>query len=161
MRSGEKNTVNQDYEDLFRAFNEHRVKYLIVGAYAVIYYAEPRYTKDLDVWVDATRENAGRVWKALAEFGAPLEEVSIEDFSNPELIYQIGVEPNRIDIMMAVPGLEFASAWDRKVTSLYGKERISILNLDDLIHAKKTTNRESDRLDLRLLEQAKKGENET
>ena len=63
--------MNQDYEDLFRAFNEHQVKYLVVGAYAVIYYAEPRYTKDLDVWVDPTRENADRVWKALLEFGAP------------------------------------------------------------------------------------------
>jgi hypothetical protein len=156
MRSGEKNAVNQDYEDLFRVLNERRVKYLVVGAYAVIYYAEPRYTKDLDVWVEPTHENASRVWKALAEFGAPLEDISVDDFINPELIYQIGVEPNRIDIMMAVPGVEFAGAWNRRVTSSYGRETINILDLDDLIHAKKTTDRDSDRLDLKLLDEAKK-----
>ena len=150
--------MNQDYGDLFRIFNEHRVRYMVVGAYAVIYYAEPRYTKDLDLWVEPTPENADRVWKALAAFGAPLEGVSLEDFSNPELIYQVGVEPNRIDIMMAVPGLVFEAAWSRRVTSSYGGEVISILNLDDLILAKKTTNRESDKLDLRLLEHAKRGE---
>jgi hypothetical protein len=150
--------MNPDYGDLFRTFNEHRVKYLIVGAYAVIFYAEPRYTKDLDLWVEPTRENADRVWKALAEFGAPLDGLSLQDFSNPELIYQIGVEPNRIDIMMAVPGLEFEAAWNRRAISSYGGQEIFILDLSDLIHAKRTTNRESDRLDLRLLEQAKKGE---
>jgi hypothetical protein len=156
MRSGVKNAVNQDYEDLFRALNEHRVRYLVVGAYAVIYYAEPRYTKDLDVWVESTKENAGKVWKALAGFGAPLEGVSVDDFTNPELIYQIGVEPNRIDIMMALPGVEFAGAWSRRVASSYGRETINILDLDDLIHAKKTTDRDSDRLDLKLLDEAKK-----
>jgi hypothetical protein len=152
--------MNQDYGDLFRIFNAHRVRYLVVGAYAVIFYAEPRYTKDIDLWVEPTCENADRVWQALAEFGAPLEGVSIEDFSNPELIYQVGVEPNRIDIMMAVPGLEFEAAWSRRVTSSYGGEVISILDFNDLVHANKTTNRESDKLDLTLLEQAKKGETE-
>jgi hypothetical protein len=152
--------VNQDYRDLFRIFNEHRVRYLIVGAYAVIYYAEPRYTKDLDLWVEPVKQNAERVWKALVAFGAPLEGVSIEDLSNPEVIYQVGVEPNRIDIMMAVPGIEFEAAWNRRVTSSYGGETICILELNDLIQAKKTTNRESDKLDLRLLEQVKKGETE-
>jgi len=147
--------MNRDYADLFKLFNGHRVRYLVVGAYAVVFYAEPRYTKDLDLWVEPTRENADQVWKALAEFGAPLEGVTLEDFSNPELIYQIGVEPNRIDIMMAVPGLEFEGAWKRRVTSSYSGEEIFILNLEDLIQAKKTTGRESDRLDLKLLEQAK------
>lgn len=112
--------MNQDYGDLFRIFNARRVRYLVVGAYAVIFHAEPRYTKDLDLWVEPTVENADRVWQALVEFGAPLEGVSLEDFSNPELIYQVGVEPNRIDIMMAVPGLEFTAAWSRRVTSSYG-----------------------------------------
>ena len=152
--------MNRDYADLFRIFSVHRVRYLLVGAYAVIFYAEPRYTKDLDLWVEPTRENAERVWKALAEFGAPLEGVTLEDFSNPELIYQIGVEPNRIDIMMAVPGLDFEGAWKRRVTSSYGGEEIFVLDLEDLIQAKKTTNRESDRLDLKLLEQAKKNNTE-
>jgi hypothetical protein len=147
--------MNQDYRDLFKIFNAHQVKYMVVGAYAVIYYAEPRYTKDLDIWVEPTQENAERVWKALAEFGAPLEGVTKEDLSNKELIYQIGVAPNRLDVMMHVPGLEFSKAWERKEESTYGGEIIHILHIDDLIHAKKTTNRDEDRTDVKRLEEAK------
>ena len=97
-----------------------------MGAYAVIYYAEPRYTKDLDVWIEATVENAKRVWKALTAFGAPLENVTVEDFCDPELIYQIGAAPNRIDIMMNIRGVEFSSAWTRRVKSSYEGEFIKL-----------------------------------
>ena len=147
--------MNQDFKDLFRVFNEYNVRYLVVGAYAVIYYAEPRYTKDLDIWVEPSRENAGLVWKALSAFGAPLEGVTLEDFFNPELVYQIGVAPNRIDVMMNIPGVEFSSAYERKVESTYGEEPIGIIAIDDLIEAKRTVDREQDRLDVKSLEQAK------
>ena len=147
--------VNRDFKDLFKAFNEYQVKYLVVGAYAVIYYAEPRYTKDLDIWVEPTKENAKMVWEALAVFGAPLEGVTLEDFCNQKLIYQIGIAPNRIDIMMNVSGVEFKSAWERREKSSYGGEPILILHIDDLIRAKKTMNREQDRIDVKSLEQAK------
>jgi hypothetical protein len=147
--------LNQDFRDLFRIFNEYSVKYLVVGAYAVIYYAEPRYTKDLDIWVEPSVENARRVWKALAAFGAPLDEVTLEDFCNPELVYQIGVAPNRIDIMMDIPGVEFSPAWERRVQSSYGGESINILDIGDLIQAKKAMDREQDRLDVKSLEEAK------
>ena len=148
--------MNQDFKDLFRIFNEYRVKYLVVGAYAVIYYAEPRYTKDLDVWIEPTLENAKRVWKALSVFGAPLENVTVEDFCNSELIYQIGVAPNRIDIMMNIPGVEFSSSWERRVKTSYGGESINMIGIDDLIKAKRTMARDQDRLDLKSLEEAKK-----
>jgi hypothetical protein len=147
--------MNQDYRDLFKTFNARKVKYLVIGAYAVIYYAEPRYTKDLDVWVEPTRENAERVWGALSEFGAPLEGVTKEDFFNKELIYQIGVAPNRVDVMMHVPGLVFSKAWERRVRSSYGGESVNILHIDDLIQAKKTADREEDRMDVKRLEEAK------
>ena len=147
--------MNQDFKDLFKTFNEYQVKYLVVGAYAVVYYAEPRYTKDLDIWVEPTKENAQRVRDALAVFGAPLEGVTLEDFCNPELIYQIGMAPNRIDIMMNISGVNFYSAWERKIESTYGEEPIKIIGIDDLIKAKKTMNREQDRLDVKCLEQAK------
>jgi hypothetical protein len=147
--------VNQDFKDLFKVFNEYKVKYLVVGAYAVIYYAEPRYTKDLDIWVEPSLENARLVWKALTDFGAPLEGVALEDFCNPELVYQIGVAPNRIDIMMGIPGVDFSSAYERKVESTYGEEPIKIIAIDDLINAKRTVGREQDRLDVKNLEQAK------
>ncbi len=76
---------------------EEKVDYLVVGAYAVTFYAEPRYTKDIDVLVRPSPDNARRVWEALARFGAPLENVTLDDFTNPDLVYQIGIEPNRID----------------------------------------------------------------
>lgn len=144
--------MNQDLKDLFRIFNEYGVKYLVVGAYAVIYYAEPRYTKDLDIWVEPAVKNAERVWKALKVFGAPLDSVTIDDFSDRELIYQIGIAPNRIDIMMDIPGVDFSSAWENRVEASYDKEPIHIIGINDLIEAKKTSNREQDRLDLRNLE---------
>jgi hypothetical protein len=147
--------VNQDFKDLFRVFNEYKVRYLVVGAYAVIYYAEPIYTKDLDIWVEPSLENARLVWKALTAFGAPLEEVTLEDLCNPELVYQIGMAPNRIDIMMNIPGVEFSSAYERKVESTYGEESIKIIAIDDLIKAKRTVDREQDRLDVKSLEQVK------
>jgi len=147
--------VNQDFKDLFRAFNDCGVRYLVVGAYAVIFYAEPRYTKDLDIWVEPSEENAGKVWEALASFGASLEGVTHEDFCNPELIYQIGVAPNRIDIMMGISGVDFSSAWQRRMQSTYGGEPIFIMHIDDLIKAKKAMGRDQDNLDLRRLEAVK------
>jgi hypothetical protein len=95
------------------------------------------------------------VWKALTAFGAPLEGVTLEDFCNPELVYQIGVAPNRIDIMMGVPGVEFSPAYERRIQSTYGEEPIGIIGIDDLIEAKRTVDREQDRLDVKSLEQAK------
>ena len=147
--------MNQDFRDLFKTFNEHGVKYLVVGAYAVIYYAEPRYTKELDIWIEVSEKNAEKVWGALAAFGAPLEDIGLEDFTNFDLIYQIGVAPNRIDIMMDVPGVDFSSAWEKRIESSYGGESINIIGIDDLIKAKQTVNRDQDKLDLKILEQAK------
>lgn len=78
------------FKELLKKLNEHQVRYLIVSAYAVMKYTEPRYTKDLDVWVDPTPENASRVFRALADFGAPMTEVIPEDFTNPELVFKLG-----------------------------------------------------------------------
>ena len=97
--------INSDFRDLLKMLNDYNVRYLIAGGYAVMFYSEPRFTKDIDIWVEPTPANAKLVWSALAEFGAPLEQVSLEDFVNKELIYQIGVAPNRIDIMMDIPGV--------------------------------------------------------
>jgi len=139
-----------------KILNDYKVKYLIVGAYAVMYHAEPRFTKDIDIWVEPSPENAKQVWKALAEFGAPLEQVTLTDFYNKELIYQIGIAPNRIDILMNVPGLIFDSAWKNRIQSLYGDILIYILSLDDIIIAKQNADRDQDKLDLKSLLNVKK-----
>ena len=147
--------VNSDFKDLLKMFNDYSVKYLLVGGYAVMYYTEPRFTKDIDLWVESTKTNAAQVWRALAEFGAPLEQISLADFYNKELIYQIGVAPNRIDIMMDVPGIQFSAAWENRVSGSYGEESIFIISLRDLILAKEKAGRDQDLLDLKNLKNIK------
>src|SRR6185436_13621469 len=113
--SKEEMPASLHFKELLRSLNEHQVRYLIVGAYAVMKYTEPRYTKDLDIWIEPTKENAQGVFAALSDFGAPLQEVTPEDFTRTELIFQMGLAPHRIDILMAVKGLEFARAWEHRV----------------------------------------------
>lgn len=146
--------VNPDFRDLFKAFNDGRVEYLVIGAHAVMFYARPRFTKDLDVWVNPTRENAARVWQALTVFGAPLEGVTTESFVDRELVYQVGIEPNRFDVMMGIPGVEFAAAWGNREQSSYGGIPIFIIGRSDLIRAKRAAGRPQDLLDADELETA-------
>lgn len=144
-------SANPDFRDLFSAFNEESVEYLVAGAHAVIYFSEPRYTKDLDVWVNPTPGNAERVWRALTRFGAPLSDVSQADFQEPDLVYQIGIEPNRIDIIMGVAGVVFSEAWEDRVESSYAGVPIHIMGKASLVRAKEAAGRPQDRLDLQKL----------
>ena len=148
--------VNRDFKDLFYTLNEFRVRYLVVGAHAVIHYTEPRYTRDLDIWVQPTAANAKATWKALVQFGAPLRNVKEADFKNPELILQIGIAPNRVDIMTAVSGVRFNTAWRSAVRTTYGGERIRIIGFKDLVRAKRAAARPQDFLDLAALEALKR-----
>jgi hypothetical protein len=107
IKSGVSVDISTDYRDLFRALNRFKVKYLVVGAYAVIYYTEPRFTKDIDIWVDFNEDNVGKLYQALKVFGAPLKNISIKDFMNESMVYQMGVAPVRIDIMMGLPEIKF------------------------------------------------------
>jgi hypothetical protein len=99
--------VNSDFTDLLKLFNDNHVKYLVIGGYAVVQHAEPRYTKDLDLWINADAVNAEAVYKALREFGAPLAELTEKDFAEEGYFYQMGVPPVRVDILMGIPGIEF------------------------------------------------------
>ena len=112
--------MNSNFEDLLRLFNANRVEYLIVGGYAVMFYSEPRYTKDLDVWIAATSENATRVYAALAAFGAPLAGLTADDFGHEGFFYQLGQPPLRIAILMSIAGVTFDEAWPHRVESLMG-----------------------------------------
>ena len=96
--------INSDFKDLLRGLNAAGVRYLIVGGYAVMAYTEPRYTKDLDVWIEPVEPNAQRLFVALAQFGAPTQDIRPSDFTVPEVFFQIGIEPVRIDIMTSVRG---------------------------------------------------------
>lgn len=141
-----------DYRDLLKILNKHRVRYLIVGAYAVIYYTEPQYTKDLDVWIEPTLENAKRLYKALKEFGLPLKSVKLEDFTDKDLFYQIGVVPVRVDIMMGIKGLEFEDSWENRIITNFERIKVNILGVNELIRSKEITGRNEDIKDIERLQ---------
>lgn len=143
--------TNPDFTDLLLAFNAAEVRYLVVGGYAVAFHARPRFTKDLDVWVDPSPENARRTWEALRRFGAPLSGVTVQDLANPEMVYQIGIPPNRVDILMGVTGLAFPDAWEHRVAGTYGDCPLHVLGRHDLIRNKRATGRPQDLLDLQVL----------
>jgi hypothetical protein len=146
--------ASSHFKELLREFNEHHVRYLLVGAYAVMKYTEPRYTKDLDVWVEPTLENAGRVFTALSNFGAPMQEVGVEDFANPNLIFQIGIEPHRIDIMMDVKGLDFTRAWQNRAEAKFENVVIPVVSKSDLLMSKTAAGRPQDLIDAERLKES-------
>jgi len=122
----------QDFEDILDLFDQHAVRYLIVGGLAFTYHAKPRYTKDIDLWVDSGQENVERVNRALAEFGSPF----LLDPDDPEEIVQIGVEPNRIDVLREPGGVEFEEAWPRRIEAKYGDAKANWIDIDSLIAIK-------------------------
>ncbi len=143
--------VNPDFRDLFAALNEAGASYLVVGAHAVAFYAEPRYTKDLDVWVDASPGNAPRILAALGAFGAPLAGVAESDFHTPGAVLQIGVAPNRIDVTTQIDGVAFGAAWPNRQSTTFGDQSIWIIGRAELMQNKAAVARPQDLLDLDLL----------
>ena len=143
--------MNSDFSDLLRLMAEHQVRFLVVGVYAVIRYTEPRYTKDLDLWIEPTAENAERCFRALAAFGAPLTGLGPLDFTQQGYIYQMGVPPTRVDVLMSLQSLSFADAYDRRVAIELDGLTIPILSKDDLIASKLAAGRPQDLLDVESL----------
>jgi hypothetical protein len=126
---------NPHYRELLQLLNEFEVEYLIVGGFAVMKYGEPRYTKDLDVWVHNSRQNSVRVVEALTKFGAPLKHdgITAQTFTEKQLVYQIGIAPVRIDILTEITGVQFADAWGRRVASTFFGVPVHFIALDDLL----------------------------
>jgi hypothetical protein len=148
--------TNPDFKDLFSALYSAAAEFIVVGAHAVMYFTEPRYTKDLDVWIRPTVDNGTRVYRALAAFGAPMSDLTLEDLSVPGTIFQIGVAPNRIDVLTSIEGVDFDSAWARRVASTYGGVPIALLSLPDLLVNKRAVGRPQDQLDLEKLERVRR-----
>lgn len=144
--------MNQDFVDLLRAFSDHDVEYIVVGAHALAAHGHVRATKDLDVWIHATSENSARAYRALATFGAPLSQLTEEDLATPGTIFQIGVDPLRIDILTRIDGLEFAEAWKSRVSTSFGGVKTAVLSRADLIRNKRASGRLQDLADVEQLE---------
>jgi len=141
-----------DFKELLRTFDEKKAEYLIVGGYAVMKYTEPRFTKDLDLWIRNSPENAAKVYQALAEFGAPLQKDGLvpEDFTSEDLTYQIGIAPVRIDILTRISGIQFDEAWRNRVAGTFFDIPVHFISLGDLIINKQAAGRRSDLEQLEL-----------
>jgi hypothetical protein len=144
--------INSDFADLLLAFNTAGVEYLVVGAYAVGLHARPRATADLDVLVRPSHENAQRVHRALAEFGAPIDELSLDDLTSDDLVFQIGIAPVRVDVLTGISGVSFDRAWAGRVVGHLGGIDVNVIGRSELIENKRATGRRKDLADLEALE---------
>ena len=143
---------NQDFKDILSALSEARADFLLVGAYALAVHGFPRATGDLDIWVRADSDNARKVLFSLAVFGAPLDDLTVDDLSKPGIVFQIGVEPSRIDILTAISGVEFDRAWPRRVLVDVDGVCINVIGRDDLVVNKRASGRPKDIADAETLD---------
>lgn len=143
-----------DWSDALLALRAARARFLVVGAHALAVHGVPRATQDLGVWVEATEENAERVWRALVEFGAPLTDLGItrEDFVRPGTVIQIGLPPNRIDVLTEISGVgDFAVAWAGRVERTVRDVPIAFLGRESLLANKRAAGRLKDLADVEAL----------
>lgn len=146
--------MTEDWLDALRALSECGARFLVVGAHALAVYGIPRATQDLDIWIEPTQENAERVWEALVMFGAPLEDLDIGpgDFVRPETVIQVGLPPNRIDVLTELTGVtDFEAAWASRSERQVSDLTIPFLGRETLVTNKRATGRLKDLADIEAL----------
>lgn len=141
----------EDLKQLLRAFNEHKVEYLIVGGYAVALYAEPRATKDLDLFIRPESANSERVYLALTAYGAPMAGLAAADFTEPGSIFQIGVAPARVDVLLQIEGVSFDEAWSKRVDIMLEGVSAHVISAQHLIQNKLHSGRARDLADVEAI----------
>ena len=146
--------LNQDFRDILSALNTERAEYLLVGAYAVAAHGIPRATGDIDLWIRPTAKNAEAVWNALEKFGAALSHFSPADLEKPDLVFQFGVAPRRIDLMTSIEGVEFDAAWAERVSFTIDALEVPTISLRHLIINKRATGRPQDIADASRLSES-------
>ncbi len=146
--------TSPDFKELLNIFKKYKIRYLIVGGYAVMKYSEPRFTKDLDLFISTDQDNANGMYSALKEFGAPLENLTSDDFTHKGYFYQMGRPPLRIDIMMSIPGVDFNEAWANREIVELDDLNLFFISRSDLIRAKEASGRPQDKIDVEKLKEA-------
>ena len=147
--------VEKDYEELLGLLDRNKVRYCVVGAYAVAYYSRPRYTKDLDILVDPTEENSKKLIKALSDFGFGSLKLSDADFTKKGNVIQLGYEPVRVDILTSIKGISFSRVWKSKRAGRYGRHKVFFIGREELVENKKLTGRKQDKADVDMLVSAR------
>jgi len=150
--------ISSDYRDILSAFAAQGVEYLLVGAHAMAAHGVPRATGDIDLWVKCESINAEKVYRALADFGTPMDELDKKDFEIPDFVFQIGVAPNRIDILTTIDGVLFDDAYQARESITIDALTIPVISRHHLIENKKTVGRPQDLVDIQLLEEIEASE---
>ncbi|MEI6239516.1 MAG: hypothetical protein WCR51_03940 [Planctomycetia bacterium] len=145
--------MNRDFAEMLNALSAEGAEVLVVGAYAVAGHGLPRATGDIDLWVRPTPENAARVWRALERFGAPRSRLTPASFTEPDIVYQIGLPPNRIDILTTIDGVAFADAWAERVIRTVDGVTFPMISKHHLLANKRATGRPQDLADVARLEE--------
>ncbi len=143
---------SRDFKEFIKLLNSKKVKYMIIGGYAVAYHGYPRYTGDIDFWIDNSRENARRIIAVLNDFGFDSLEIKPDDLANPDNVIQLGFPPNRIDLICGIEGIDYNNAYDNSEITEIDGEKIRFINLDDLITTKSISARKQDLADIDKLE---------
>ena len=150
--------LNEDYKDMLHALSEEKVRFILVGAYALAAHGYPRATMDIDIWVMQSSDNADAVLRALRRFGAPLHNLTNEDLQKNGTLFQIGVAPRRIDIITSASGLEFEPTYRNSLVIDIAGIEVRIPSIDDRIFNKRATGRAKDLADAEALESLKSSE---
>lgn len=146
--------MNRDFVEMLFALSAAGVDFIIVGAHALAALGIPRGTGDIDIWVRPTSDNASRTLTALQQFGAPLFDLTVDDLTRPDTVFQIGQPPARIDILSGISGVDFTDAWPRRMIVTIEGLDVATLSRQDFIANKRASGRPKDLLDLALLEEA-------
>jgi hypothetical protein len=144
-------SMNRDFVEMLSALSAAGARFLIVGAHALAAHGAPRATGDLDIWIRATPENAARVYQALRSFGAALFDLTVDDLSKPDTVFQIGLPPSRIDILSSISGVAFDQAWSNRLDIKIGDLDVGVIGREDFVVNKRAAGRPKDLIDLTLL----------
>lgn len=144
--------LNPDFKEFIQLLNENQIKYLVIGGYAVAIHGHPRYTKDIDIWVEMSSENASKLMTALDQFGFGSLGLCAQDFQTPDQIIQLGYPPNRIDLITTPDGIDFETCYSSKIEIVLDNIPVKFIDIENLKKNKKASGRLQDLADLESLE---------
>lgn len=146
--------LSQDFQDLIESFTSHRVRFIVVGGYALAFLGHPRFTEDIDLWIERSEDNAQRVRAALAESGIAMDDEAARQLTQDRMLLQFGIKPQRVDILTFLDGCSFTTAIDRATISSLGGSEVAFLSLEDYVLTKRASGRSKDLRDLEDLREA-------
>lgn len=150
--------MNPTFNDILAALYAEKAEFLVVGGYALAAHGLPRATGDIDIWIRPTPENAQRVWAALERFRAPLSRLKVADLHAPDVVFQMGLPPERVDILTSITGVEFADAWPRRQLLKVESVEMPVIGREDLLKNKRASGRRQDLVDAAQLEELSSGD---